>query len=44
MNSQSLADMIEAVLKLARKAAATPEEVEACDQLEDYVVNQLGDE
>jgi hypothetical protein len=38
-----LVDAIELVLKLARKSPLTSEETEACNILEDFAVNELGD-
>jgi hypothetical protein len=40
----NLCDAIEHVLRLARQAATTTEDKEACDQVEDFAVNELGDE
>ena len=35
---------VETVLQLARASAATPQEHTACDTVEDFVVNHLGDD
>jgi hypothetical protein len=40
----TLCDAIEQVLKLARPSCSTPTDNAACDLLEDYAVNQLGEE
>lgn len=39
-----LIEAIEIVLALARKQATTIDEIEACDTVEDFAVNQLGDD
>jgi len=39
-----LVDAIEIVLELARKVATTKEDKEACNILEDFAVNELGDD
>lgn len=39
-----LADSLEIVLRAARRAKLSQAEQEACDFVEDFVVNDLGDE
>lgn len=39
-----LVDAIEIVLALARSQAVSEEQQEACNLLEDYAVNELGDD
>lgn len=39
-----LADSIEAVINAARRSVLTQAEQDACDFLEDFVVNELGDD
>ena len=39
-----IADALETVLRLARLNAKTPEEIEACNTVEDMAVNQFGDD
>ena len=40
----TLEDAIEIVMAMARKMAETDEEINACNVVEDFIVNNLGDE
>jgi len=43
-NFMTLQDAIDIVLRLARETASTENESIACDVVEDFAVNQLGDD